>query len=471
MDQDQFRQLLSTSTSTSRPASSRFGQAPPKRSLSAHDSKAKPTDFKPRPAGGKSKLNKPSKPSADESRYRDRAAERRAGKDGDFAQAEKLLEDFEQRARSERDEEERKQLEQQRQYLGGDATHSILVKGLDMALLERNKAQLAQQEQDQLEDVELLLDQQLEHPVAPSTTTKKNKKTKSRDELLQELKASRGSSETNSGLGKGWKKLGATSPTEVEQPQKKLRKKKKKPTTTTTTTSSTSIPPPPPVAPEEVTSKPIAPTATTAASSNPPDQSKQNEGNDDDDDDDDIFGDAGSYKGYDSESDASDPDGSNPSKAPTTTTIKRESSLPPPSALNKRKYFEDEEDQEEEQGRRVGESTAPGSMSDLASRQASHLAASSSHNDNDDDDNGEDGQGSTVTKLVPLSGSRGPSVKELLELDKLAEQEEKRKAKKLKRQESKDSGNDKKSNLNEADRANRDYLQMEAYLARKKQTE
>ena len=35
------------------------------------------------------------------------------------------------------------QIDKQRAYLGGDATHSILVKGLDYALLARTRAELA----------------------------------------------------------------------------------------------------------------------------------------------------------------------------------------------------------------------------------------------------------------------------------------------------------------------------------------
>lgn len=38
-----------------------------------------------------------------------------------------------------------RQIDKQRAYLGGDATHSILVKGLDHALLARRKAELAAQ--------------------------------------------------------------------------------------------------------------------------------------------------------------------------------------------------------------------------------------------------------------------------------------------------------------------------------------
>lgn len=106
MDQEAFRSLLATPSSQSATSKSRFGQQNPKRvlpcvtslsSLSldtftpllAH-STAKDgasTDFKPRVK----KDYKPKK-APDGSVYRDRAAERRQGKEGDFAQAEKLLE-------------------------------------------------------------------------------------------------------------------------------------------------------------------------------------------------------------------------------------------------------------------------------------------------------------------------------------------------------------------------------------------
>jgi hypothetical protein len=111
MDQDAFRSLLSTSSSSSSTPSSsksRFGQQPPKRTipsvpllLSFTSSRARSplfptnssakdgalTDFKPR----QKKDYKPKK-APDGSVYRDRAMERRLGKEGDFAQAEKLLE-------------------------------------------------------------------------------------------------------------------------------------------------------------------------------------------------------------------------------------------------------------------------------------------------------------------------------------------------------------------------------------------
>ena len=62
------------------------------------------------------------------------------------------MEDFERRAVEAGDKEE--DIEKSRQYLGGDATHSILVKGLDFSLLAARKAELAR-EREEVNDEEL----------------------------------------------------------------------------------------------------------------------------------------------------------------------------------------------------------------------------------------------------------------------------------------------------------------------------
>lgn len=59
--------------------------------ISSSSTSAKSLDFKPR-VQSKDKNSKFKKKTADESGYRDRAAERRVGKESDFAQAEKTLE-------------------------------------------------------------------------------------------------------------------------------------------------------------------------------------------------------------------------------------------------------------------------------------------------------------------------------------------------------------------------------------------
>lgn len=44
------------------------------------------------------------------------------------------------------------QVELQRAFLGGDAEHSVLVKGLDLALLAKRKAELEREKGNQVED-------------------------------------------------------------------------------------------------------------------------------------------------------------------------------------------------------------------------------------------------------------------------------------------------------------------------------
>ncbi|EMD39090.1 hypothetical protein CERSUDRAFT_112785 [Gelatoporia subvermispora B] len=129
MDQDSFRKLLQTPRA---PA----GGTPTRLATSTSKSKAKAVGagqpaFKPRTI---------KKKAADAGPYRDRASERRLGVNNDYAEVEAIAEDFERRAASTADP---KTIEEQRQYLGGDSTHTVLVKGLDLSLLEQSRARLA----------------------------------------------------------------------------------------------------------------------------------------------------------------------------------------------------------------------------------------------------------------------------------------------------------------------------------------
>ncbi|KAG5647874.1 hypothetical protein DXG03_007798 [Asterophora parasitica] len=128
-----------------------------------------------------------------EEKYRDRAAERRVGEGNDYAQVEAVLEDFEKRHAGEDKAvledfekrhagEDKAVIDAQRHYLGGDASHTVLVKGLDMALLEQNRtrvAGLATEDDDSLEQAFL--------EAAPQS-----KKKRTRADLIRELKANRG---------------------------------------------------------------------------------------------------------------------------------------------------------------------------------------------------------------------------------------------------------------------------------------
>lgn len=129
MDQEAFRQLISSSSAV--PASSTkrtFGKAP-KRNPTASTSTLQPSDLKPS--------------SQIKSNYIDRASARRSGRvDSEFSEIESLYRDFEQRIAAAETEKERQTLRDQISSVGGDARYSVLVKGLDWSLLAQNKARI-----------------------------------------------------------------------------------------------------------------------------------------------------------------------------------------------------------------------------------------------------------------------------------------------------------------------------------------
>ncbi|KAF7308405.1 hypothetical protein HMN09_00689300 [Mycena chlorophos] len=115
----------------------------------------------------------------DKEKYRNRAAERRAGEGNDYAQVEAILEDLKKREGGVTDEE--------RGMLGGDGEHTILVKGLDMALLAQNKARAAASmgvvDDETLERA--FQDAGEEATPGPAAAGKK----RTRDDIIRELKA------------------------------------------------------------------------------------------------------------------------------------------------------------------------------------------------------------------------------------------------------------------------------------------
>jgi IK cytokine len=86
------------------------------------------------------------------------------------------------------------QIAEQRKYLGGDATHSILVKGLDLALLAQRKAEIEATEGKKAED-ELDAILEAEHSAAPREEKASDNlptgKKRSREEIVQQLKRQR----------------------------------------------------------------------------------------------------------------------------------------------------------------------------------------------------------------------------------------------------------------------------------------
>ncbi|WRT68859.1 uncharacterized protein IL334_005840 [Kwoniella shivajii] len=156
MDQDAFRNLLSAPRPATAGSSSRgvLGAPAPKRGWGLKvkeghekkkDEKATNPEFAPRKYQKKESI-------VEESQYKDRAELRRQGKDDEYKSVEKLLEDFEARKATATKPEELEELEKQRAYLGGDAEHSVLVKGLDYALLAARKAELAREQGEEIDD-------------------------------------------------------------------------------------------------------------------------------------------------------------------------------------------------------------------------------------------------------------------------------------------------------------------------------
>ncbi|SCZ87536.1 BZ3500_MvSof-1268-A1-R1_Chr2-2g05002 [Microbotryum saponariae] len=446
MDQSAFRALLSSSnkpsgTSSGKAASTpRFGAPPPKRSAAAtapalhesvdhtdYSSTEKPltplsrspdhsptastssTEFKPRNQKDKSKY-KHKQAEADEAKsssasaYRDRAAERRTGARHDFADAEKLLEDFKARVGVD-DGLTKDELEEQMKYLGGDAEHTVLVKGLDMALLERMKAQQAAGADQSLEDVE----DELDLVLADKAKKAEEKKKRTRDDLIAELKASKGGSKSDRPAAGGqsvkdprfkpvgFKPIGHDSETE---PKKKKKKKKVKVAEQVATAGDAA-------ASASEVSKPLPippPTIDVEA-----------------DDDLDIFGDAGEYKGLDTDSDDND---NHEATAARKEPTFEQTAAPPGNATAavKRSYFDDEEEDED-----VERSTAPDSVTNLASSKQPAVKMTDS---NAIMGEGEEEEEQRPMRLQPLSKSAIPNVKELLAMDAAAEKEEKRKERK-----------------------------------------
>ncbi|KAF8448941.1 hypothetical protein L210DRAFT_3523524 [Boletus edulis BED1] len=167
MDQDAFRQLL---------ASSRRPQLNVKQPVpTTANNKQKAT-----PSAPSEPAFKPRKVKKTESTYRDRAAERREGIGTDYAEVEAVLEDFNKRVAH----EDRDVIEQQRMYLGGDSQHTILVKGLDMSLLEQNRARAAATTED-----DEILEQVFVEATSISGPTEPRKRT--REDIIRDLKAKR----------------------------------------------------------------------------------------------------------------------------------------------------------------------------------------------------------------------------------------------------------------------------------------
>ena len=353
------------------------------------------------------------------------------GKEGDYAQVEAILDEFEKRNADNEDRETvctnfllshtgindsamDLQVDAQRRYLGGDSDHSILVKGLDFALFEQNRARLASTSSKQD-------DEALEEVFAQTATTSSTPllKKRSRADIINELKEKR----TNgSGLEQpngeavaekrpdsskfrpiGFKPIGSSTGEkakkkkvrEGDEPKKK--KRKVEPSTTDVkekTSSKDDATPPAPV--------------DQIASTSRPHKSIEPEPMEDDLD---IFADAGEYKGIDLGSDDDNDLGSDtgherpPQPGPSVTSAEN---VPAPS---RRGWFDDGAESEPE----VSTSEAPAEQRPPAPETTVEAEEEQS------------------ARLAPLASSAMPSIRDFLTMEEAVKKEEKRKARKEKR--------------------------------------
>ncbi|KAJ6619857.1 hypothetical protein B0H10DRAFT_1792606, partial [Mycena sp. CBHHK59/15] len=359
---------------------------------------------------------KPRKVKKSDGKYRDRAEERRVGEGNDYAQVEAVLEDFEKRLG------DKNATDEERKYLGGDSDHSILVRGLDVALLEQNKAKASLSAVD---------DDTLEQAFIAASSAPTVPKKRTREDMIRELKEKRGvksavepkptedALEVAKKQGKfkpiGFKPIGA--PAE-EKPKKKAkgngangeRKKKKRkvevPANVDGATDECSAVMPPPPVPEKV-ADPAPPVPSSSAI--PPE--------DDMPDDFDIFAGAGDYEGIDLGDDDDDDDGDAPNNGGLEEG-EEPSELPAAG-----KWFEQDE---------------PDHLPSTSKLPLPPLSSKPPPPPVDDDE--EDGE--QPTRLVPLQSSALPSIKDLLAMDKAANSSEKWKKRKDKKKGGKDADGD-----------------------------
>jgi IK cytokine len=278
-------------------------------------------------------------------------------------------------------------VEEQRRYLGGDSDHSILVKGLDFALLEQNRARLAStQSKEDDEALEEVFAQTATAPSAPSSTKR------SRADIIKELKEKRATSDVSEQPNQettteiqpnpskfrpiGFKPIGASTKGKAkkrDEGEPKKKKRKVKP----------SAKEPPPI-PQEQTTSTSGPRKLT------PEPEAEVE-------DFDIFGEAGEYKGMDLGSDDSDdeePDKNRHRQEPQAV-------VPPRSG-----WFADAAEPEPEKP------PTPSPAKPLPVEAEAEEEAG---------------------RLAPLMTSAIPSIREFLAMDEAVEKEEKRRARKEKK--------------------------------------
>ncbi|CDO69627.1 hypothetical protein BN946_scf184851.g15 [Trametes cinnabarina] len=497
MDQASFRQLLQTpkaQSSTSPNASSAHirGSLLAAATAASKGKKPKTIDasqpaFKPRQVkkGGKGEA------------YRDRASERRLGVGNDYAQVEALAEEFEKRHA---DSADRKAVDEKRKYLGGDSEHTVLVKGLDFALLEQARARVAA-------EVEATEDVSLEQAYLESVTQPKKR---TREEILRELKSKRGVSgeptaaapvvpsaadkalEEAKKAGKfkpiGFKPVGGA-PEKGEKVKRKKkvkageleengeRKKKRKVASSSAAAPDTQLQgdrqdaskpavQQTPAAAAQHEAGPSSSAAKPISTNPPPAPEPESEPVDDDFD---IFADAGEYTGVDIGDESDDSSGDRPGPSGARREGEEDGEVKEDEAPPPRKWLATSDD-EREPSRSVSQPPLPsGSRSPRsASRSVSprRRAASLHKSPVVEEGEAEDVEEERPLRLQPLASSAVPSIKELLAMSEEAEKAAKRRARKEKKKAAVADGGE----VSERDlkaKVERDYQRLKAYTEKK----
>ncbi|KAF5387327.1 hypothetical protein D9757_005732 [Collybiopsis confluens] len=424
MDQDSFRQLISSGgspqASNSQPRDPLFVKT-----------KVTKISTKSTTVNASGHAFQPRKVKKNDGKYRDRAAERRDGEGNDYAQVEAVLEEFEKRTA----DQDVHAVEEQRQYLGGDSEHSVLVKGLDFALLQQNKAKAATDI-----DEDESLEQAYNQASSGSTVSKK----RTREDIIRELKTKRGQQDTpfteDPSLNKGkfmpigFKPIGST-PAEEKGKKKKVkgdgeRKKKKRKVEVTA---------------EEKPKVVDAPSVSSPASSvlkQPAPHQKSEEPEPPEDFD--IFTGFGEYEGVDV---GDDSDGE--SKRNTMSDQEEETAT---ASLGPGRWFATDEPAQDTV--ETNKDTRPALKPSTSP--APHLPAEAGEVSDEE-----------PARLVPLSSSAVPSIKDLLAMDDAVGATVKKQKRKNKKKGGDGEGSKK---LSAEAKASRDYQRLQSYTQNRGET-
>ena len=302
-------------------------------------------------------------------------------------------------------------MDAQRRYLGGDSDHSILVKGLDFALFEQNRARLAstssKQDDEALEEV---------FAQTASTSSVPTSTKRSRADIIKELKEKRANegeveeskeeavAEKNPNSSKfrpiGFKPIGSSASEKVKKKKRnegsEPKKKKRKVDLSAVDAGekagqkSTPTPLPPPV-------EHVASTSTSAKTI----QAGTVE------DDFDIFADAGEYKGVEFGSDDDNEESETGHERSPHPEPKVTSAEVPPS----KGWFDDAAEPEPQVQPPQTPAEQPTPVPEVGVETEEEQSA----------------------RLAPLTSSAIPSIRDFLAMDEAVEKEEKRKARKEKR--------------------------------------